>query len=52
MLKVIKREEARFRIQIYDLREKTSRTISATDHSKYNVEDIKKLIIECLEKFK
>jgi len=52
MLKVLKREEARFRIQIYDLKEKKSRTISLSDHDKYSVEDIKAFIIQCLEKFK
>lgn len=52
MLKVIKREVARFRIQIYDMEKKTSRTISATDHDKYSVDDLKDHIIDCLEKIK
>jgi len=49
MLKVIKREPTRFRIQIYDLKEKRSRNISLTNHEDLSIEDLKQRIIESLE---
>lgn len=50
MLKVIGQERARFRVQIYDLKEKKSRTISVTDHHTFSVDDLKKYIIICIGK--
>jgi len=50
MLKVIKHNQTRFRIQIYDLKEKRTKTISVENHEHYKVEDIKNLIIDCLER--
>lgn len=49
MVTVIKREKAHFRIDIRDLKTGKTRTISLTNHAKKTVEDIKQMIIECLE---
>jgi hypothetical protein len=50
MVTIVGREKAHFRIQIYDLVEKRTKTISIINHSKLTLEDIKEKIIECVEK--
>ncbi len=48
VIKVLtKQKKGRFRIQIYDLKDKKSRTITLGDHEKKTVDDIKKEIIQC-----
>lgn len=49
MVKVIKQEKAHYRIQIYDLVEKRTKTISLANHEKFNIEDIKEAIIKAME---
>ena len=43
-------KDATFRIVIYDLINKKSKTVSLTNHKEMNLDDIKKMIISCLEK--
>jgi hypothetical protein len=50
MVTIIGRQKAHFRIQIYDLVEHKTKTISLTNHSKMKLEELKKKIIECLQK--
>jgi hypothetical protein len=50
LTQVIKEKKARFRIQIYDFKEKKSKTISLKNHNKYNLEDIKERIVQALTK--
>lgn len=50
MIKVINKIQTRFRIQIYDLKEKKSKTIRLTDSGNYKVEDLQKMIVDCLNK--
>lgn len=50
MVMIIKREKAHFRIQIYDMINKKTKTISLTNHSKLTLEKLKEKIISCLEK--
>ena len=50
MVMIIKREKAHFRIQIYDMVNKKTKTISLTNHSKLTLEKLKEKIICCLEK--
>lgn len=52
MVKVIKKEVARFRISIYDLKNKTARTISLSNNNNINLDQLKEMIVGCLEKFK
>lgn len=52
MLNIVKRSQTRFRIQIYDLKNKTSRTISLSNGGKVSVDDLKDKIQKCLEKRK
>lgn len=47
MVKIIEpQEKARWRIQIYDLKEKKTRTISLTDHTDYTLDDITEKVKE------
>ena len=50
MLEVIKYEKARFRIQIYDLREKKTKTISLRNNDGYNLEHVKNMVENCFNK--
>lgn len=50
MVTVVHRTKAHFRIQIYDLVEKKTKTISLTNHSELTLEKLKEKIIRCLEK--
>ena len=49
MVKVLGREKAHFRIQIYDLIKGKSRNISLSNHSGLSADDLKDLVINCLE---
>jgi len=51
MVTIIGKEKAHFRIQIYDLVAKRTKTISIANHSKLSLEDIKDMLIECLENY-
>lgn len=50
MVIIIKREKAHFRIQIYDMLAKKTKTISIINHEKMTLEKLKTKIIDCLEK--
>ena len=50
MVMVIKREPAHFRIQIYDMIAKKTKTISIGDHKEISLEKLKSMIVNCLEK--
>jgi len=52
MVTIIGEEKAHFRIQIYDLIDKKTKTISIANHSKLTLEDIKEMLIECLKNYK
>lgn len=49
MVKIKRREQARFRIQIYDFKLHKSKTITLEDNKKLDVEVIKDIIVNCLE---
>lgn len=49
MVTVIKRQKAHFRIDIRDIKTGKVRTLSLTNHEKKTVDQIKEMIIECLE---
>jgi len=49
MVKVLGREKAHFRIQIYDLVRGKSRNISLSNHSGLSADDLKEIIINTLE---
>jgi len=49
MVKVLGREKAHFRIQIYDLVRGKSRNISLSNHSGLSADDLKEIIIKTLE---
>ena len=49
MVTIIGREKAHFRIQIYDLVKKKTKTISLTNHKGLKLEELKEMIIACLE---
>jgi hypothetical protein len=49
MVKVLGREKAHFRIQIYDLVRGKSRNISLSNHSGLSADDLKEIIINALE---
>lgn len=49
MVKVLGREKAHFRIQIYDLVRGKSRNISLSNHAGLTADDLKEIIINCLE---
>lgn len=48
MIKVIKKERAKFRIFVHDLETKEARSITLTDGNE-KVDDIKKIIIDCFD---
>lgn len=50
MVTIIKRQKAHFRIQIYDMVAKRTKTISIGNHSNLTLEGIKEKLIKCLEK--
>lgn len=52
MVMIIKREKAHFRIQIYDMVAKKTKTISIVNHTKLTLDDLKEKIVKCLEKEK
>ena len=52
MVTIIGKEKAHFRIQIYDLINKKTKTISLTNHEGMKLEELKDKIVECLEKEK
>lgn len=49
MVKVLGREKAHFRIQIYDLVRGKSRNISLSNHTGLSADDLKEIIINTLE---
>jgi hypothetical protein len=49
MVKIKRRERARFRIQVHDFKLHKSKTITLEDNRKLDVEIIKSLIVRCLE---
>ena len=51
MLKVVKRGDTKFRIQIYDLQKQKSRTISVLNHAELDVDALKQIIIDCIERY-
>lgn len=48
MVKVLGREKAHFRIQIYDLVRGKSRNISLSNHSGLSADDLKEIIINTI----
>jgi len=50
MVTIVGREKAHFRIQMYDLIKKKTKTISIINHSGMTLEELKQKIIDCLEK--
>ena len=50
MVTIIGKEKAHFRIQIYDLVKKKTKTISIANHKDITLEKLKEKIIKCLEK--
>lgn len=50
MVTIIGREKAHYRIQIYDLVKKKTKTISIANHKDMTLEKLKEKIIKCLEK--
>jgi len=50
MVTIIGKQKTHYRIQIYDLINKKTKTISIANHKELTLDNIKKEIEECLEK--
>mgnify|MGYP001596824677 CR=1 FL=1 len=50
MVTIVSKEKAQFRIQMYDLVKKKTKTISLINDGKMTLEALKEKIIKCLEK--